>query len=93
MPLVPIRRLMPLALALAACGGGVSTSNAEPVKPAEDCTAYANALRACFSSTGAPTRSADELAASALAPRDETTRARMNTECARDRVELRAACK
>jgi hypothetical protein len=80
-----------LSLALAACGGGAADPTA--VKPAEECAAYASALRTCFASTGAPTRGADELAASALTPRDEATRARMNTECAHDRVQLRAACK
>jgi predicted small secreted protein len=77
---------------LAACGSHAAGAGAD-VEPAEECVAYATELRACFARTGTPTRSADALAASVIAPRDEQTRLTMNAACAHDRLQLHSACK
>ncbi len=81
-------------LGITACGSQApGATAAADVKPAEECVAYASELRACFAGSGAPTQSADELAASVVAPRDEETRVEMNLACARSRIQLRGACK
>ncbi len=91
MACVRLLRFIVFGSALVACGSGQGDPTV--VKPAEECAAYASALRACFAATGAPPQLADEIAASALVPRDEATRVQMNATCAHDRVRLRAACK
>jgi hypothetical protein len=57
-----------------------------------ECVSYERELRACLSAVGAPVKAADAFAAS-LSQRDEAARLRMESECARSRVSLRASCK
>ncbi len=85
--------LLAASAVLQACSSSAPSQASTDVPPAEECTAYAAALRACLTATGSPTRAADAVAASALTPRDEATRASMNSECAHNRVQLQASCK
>jgi hypothetical protein len=82
-----------LSLAPACSSSKTAGSEKSDAKAATvECVSYERELRACLAAVGAPVAPADAFAA-ALSQRDEAARLRLESECARNRVSLRATCK
>ena len=77
-----------------ACGGGRPSERerAAPKAAPEDCASYERELRACLTAFGAPATGADSFAAT-FSSQTDLARLEMEGTCARNRAQLRTACK